>query len=158
MLEDFDRRISLTSEAIARKLSRRRVLVNSVKGLVAVVAGVTMAHLVNLKQAFADSCCDGIRCDQYFGKPCPVGTGTPGCPTGCSLCTCGGTACPYSNGYWMCPCGTYGNGHYFCSDCKCPDCDHVGCVCQSDICICAGCQTPQDVEDEMRRLSEAGIP
>ena len=155
MLEDLDRQVSLTSETIARTLSRRRVLVNSVKGLVATVAGVTLAQLTNIKRAFAFVCCGGVDCYSTYGLVCPS---QRGCPSSCTVCTNADCSsyCLYSSGFWTCGGqGTCGNGFRYCTDCKCPDCSKK-CTCESQ-CICCGCCTPHDVEAEMRRLAAAGV-
>lgn len=166
MFEEFDKQVSILSESLARSLSRRRMLANSVKGAVATVAGVALGTLVNVHDAFAVTC----TCNWYEGRVnCPgtSGCNPPGggvCPSNCSPCTSidvcrdkNGYYCPYSNGSWT-SCtglGTCGNGHKICMDCKCPNCSYV-CTCLSN-CICCNCCNPKDVEAEMRRLAAAGI-
>jgi hypothetical protein len=161
MFEKLDKRTSILAEGIARSLSRRQVLVTTVKGTVATVAAATLGILVDLKTAFAITC----DCHWYDGiVGCPnygaCNSGGPGaCPSGCSYCTSAdvcrdskGYYCGYSDGWWV-SCtgfGQCGNGYKICSDCKCTTCSYV-CTCLSNV-ICSGCCTPQQVEAEMRRL------
>ena len=169
MFEEFDKRISILSESLARSLSRRRMVTISVKGAAATLAGATLGIFTQVHDAFAITC----TCNWYDGSGnanCPnhSGCNTPGygvCPPGCSPCTnvdyCydtdSGYYCNYPNASWT-SCtglGTCGNGHKICVDCKCPNCSYV-CTCLSN-CICCNCCTPMDVEAEMRRLAAAGI-
>src|SRR5258708_39807447 len=63
MFEEFDKQISIFSESVARQLSRRRMLTNSVKGVVVTVAGATLSTFINFKDAFAAGC----PCHWYGG-------------------------------------------------------------------------------------------
>src|SRR5436305_10253533 len=108
MLEDFDKNISIFTESIARRLSRRKMVGTTVKGVFATVAAATIGQVVNLGQAFAVTCtCDqnwttGHRCG-FWGFPCPQNTSlTNGCPSSCPVCIrpdCGGW-CEWSSGHW----------------------------------------------------------
>jgi hypothetical protein len=175
MFENFDEQVSTFTEGVARSLSRRRVLVTSAKVAAVTVAGATLGIFVNIKDAFASTC----TCHWYGGSGnanCPSHPGCNGingvCPSGCSICVCAvwqnnncvqegcvipGYGCNYPNGSWV-SCtgqGTCGNGQRVCVDCKCPNCSYV-CTCLSS-CVCCNCCTPQQVEDEMRRLRAMGI-
>ena len=165
MFEEFDKQISIFSESVARQLSRRRMLTNSVKGVVVTVAGATLSTFINFKDAFAAGC----PCHWYGGVSnanCPRKGGCPptGCPSHCSPCTsrdvCNNRVnyCHYPGGSWT-SCsglGSHHHGYKICLDCKCPNCRYV-CTCLSR-CICCDCRTPHDVENEMRRLAGTGIP
>src|SRR5947207_2070983 len=132
MLEDFDKQVSILTEAIARKFHRRQMVGTTVKGLFATVAAATVGQLANVGQAFAATTCTcdegwttGHRCS-YWGHPCPyTSTTATQCPSGCSTCYspgCNGW-CSYSSGHWV-SCsglGTCGKGYKLCWDCKCPD-------------------------------------
>ena len=157
MLENFDKSISILSEAFARVLSRRKMVATTVKGLFATLVAATLGQFLNVGEAFAITCtCDenwttGSPCTN-IGYPCP----SYGCPSGCTTCTsydwCGGW-CDYSNGKWV-SCsgfGPCGKGYKVCRDCKCPDCN-TKCTCLSHI-VCYNCCTPQDVKAEMQRLA-----
>lgn len=158
MLEDFDKNISIAAESLARKLNRRKMMTNTIKGVFATVAAATIGQFANIGQAFAVSCtCDdnwtnGSPCNN-IGYPCPS---TTGCPSGCAVCTnndCGGW-CNYSTGSWI-SCtglGTCGNGYKKCVDCKCAGTCSKKCTCLGP-CICCNCCSAQDIRDEMHRLA-----
>ena len=158
MLEDLDKGVSIVSESIARVLSRRKLVRNSVKGLFATVAAATLGQFIGLSEADA-SChctCDdcwttGHSCN-FYGHPCPPHY----CPSGCTTCTslnwCGGW-CNYRSGKWV-SCyglGVCGKGYRICRDCKCPTC-RVKCTCRSAI-VCYYCCTSADVKTEMGRIA-----
>ncbi len=158
MLEDLDKGVSIVSESIARVLSRRKMVRNSVKGLFATVAAATLGQFIGLSEADA-SChctCDdcwttGHSCN-FYGHPCPPHY----CPSGCTTCTslnwCGGW-CNYRSGKWV-SCyglGVCGKGYRICRDCKCPTC-RVKCTCRSAI-VCYYCCTSADVKTEMGRIA-----
>jgi len=158
MLEDLDKGVSIVSESIARVLSRRKMVRNSVKGLFATVAAATLGQFIGLSEADA-SChctCDdcwttGHSCN-FYGHPCPPHY----CPSGCTTCTslnwCGGW-CNYRSGKWV-SCyglGVCGKGYRICRDCKCPTC-RVKCTCRSAI-VCYSCCTAADVKTEMGRIA-----
>ena len=152
MLEELDEHLSMLSESLARRLNRRKALVNTAKGLFAAVTGIALGQLTSITNAFAVSCtCTGNICT------CDGGTGTS-CPSGCTTCTSSsgcGSYCDHSNGYWV-SCsglGKCGNGYKICIDCKCGSCSNL-CTCLS-ACICCGCCNPKDVEAEMRRVAAA---
>src|SRR5258706_13867587 len=102
MLEELDKKISILSESAVRTLSRRKVLVNTLKGLVITASALTLGQEVDLKAAFALGC----TCDDGWtnGSPCSGCPSSAGCPSGWSICTtsqsCGGW-CNYSNGQWV---------------------------------------------------------
>lgn len=162
MLEDLDKNISLLTESVARSLGRRRLLVNTAKGLFATAASLTLGQLTNLKDAFAVTCTCNWACNSD-GKNtnCAKQGGCPrtGCPSNCSICTTSsgcGTVCNYSGGYWVSCSGlcTCGGGYRLCTDCKCHNscsCPNV-CTCLSQI-FCCNCCKKSDVEAEMRRIA-----
>jgi hypothetical protein len=155
-LEKADRKLSLATEGVARKLSRRKLVERGMKGLVTTVAAVSVGGFVNVRTAFAADCtcsCSFPGCGGCFacrGKGCPS---SGGCPSGCYICTSGDCPnnCGYSSGSWICcsGCGVCGFGYKACYDCRCTACN-VLCGCKSD-CICAGCCSPQQVKVQMVR-------
>jgi hypothetical protein len=169
MFDEFDRHLSNFTESVARSISRRQIMTRTVKGVIVTVAGTALGTLVNMKAAFAVSC----TCDWYGGSgnancPSHPGCGGAGCPSGCTPCTGDHSKGIYNcnNGYYSCgwisgswvSCtglGICGNGSRICTDCKCPDCSYV-CTCLSQ-CTCCNCCTPQDVEQEMKRLKALAI-
>ena len=163
MLENFDKNISIVVESFARRFGRRKVISTAIRGTFAMVAGVTIAQLTGLKQAFADCKC---TCDDCWtqGSPCDdIGYSCPTdllskCPSGCSVCCCEdcGGWCNYASGSWISyQCtglGTCGKGYRICTDCKCAgSCNHK-CSCLSPI-DCYNCCTPQQVKAEVRRFA-----
>src|SRR5215218_5285063 len=148
-----DKKVSFLSEDLARKLSRKQLMVRGVKGFAAVAAGASVGSLVRVKDAFAANCtcsCDYPGCGNCScrGKICP----NNGCPSGCTLCKAGDCdSCPYSNASWVCctGCGVCGLGWYVCYDCKCPGCGSL-CGCKTD-CRCSGCCSPAEVKAEMAK-------
>src|SRR5260370_18204462 len=87
MFEEFDKRISILSESLARSLNRRRMVTISVKGAAATLAGATLGIFTQVHDAFAVTC----TCNWYDGSAnanCPnhKGCNTPGYgvfPPGC---------------------------------------------------------------------------
>ncbi len=154
MLEELDEHLSMLSESLARRLNRRKALVNTAKGLFATVTGITLAQLTNITNAFAVSC-------SCTGNICTCGGSGYQCPSGCSTCTSssGCSYCPHPSGHWV-SCnglGNCGNGYKVCIDCKCSSgtCSQsTFCTCLSG-CICCSCCNPKDVEAEMRRVAAA---
>ena len=158
MFDQFDKRISVFSEAIVRKLTRRKAAGKLIKGTFAVMAAGTIGLFLHPDEAFASSC----TCDDNWrnGVPCGGCPSTANCPSDCTVCTtaqsCGGW-CNYPNGRWT-SCtgqGTCGAGYKICTDCICPNCNSR-CTCLSG-CFCCSCCTKADVEAEMRRLAEMGV-
>jgi hypothetical protein len=154
MLEELDEHLSMLSESLARRLNRRKALVNTAKGLFATVTGITLGQLTNITNAFAVTC----DCHWAQGHQCACGGTGSQCPSNCTTCTnsnwCNGV-CNYPNGHWV-SCsglGTCGNGYKICIDCQCPNCSYL-CTCLST-CICCNCCNPKDVEAEMRRVTAA---
>lgn len=158
MLEDFDKRVSVLSESLARVFNRRKVASNTVKGLFATIAAATLGQFIGVGKASASCTCTcddcwttGHSCN-YYGYPCP----SHYCPSGCTTCTssdwCGGW-CDYSTGKWV-SCsglGVCGQGYRVCRDCKCPNCS-LKCTCLSAI-TCYYCCTPADVKAEAERIA-----
>jgi hypothetical protein len=141
MLEDFDKQVSVFTESVVRRLSRRKMVTRTVKGLFATVALAAIGQGTGLTKAFAANPCTcddgwttGHLCN-YYGYKCP----SNGCPSGCSLChsnDCGGW-CNWSSGQWV-SCshqGHSGRGYKLCWDCKCTTCTNK-CSCLSQ---CFGC-------------------
>jgi hypothetical protein len=161
MFEYFDKHVSVFTESLARKLSRRKMVDRTVKGAFAAVAAVTIGQLTGIGDALASTSC---TCDEgwttghsctHNGYPCP----DHGCPTGCVKCyypECDGW-CNWSSSKWV-SCtglGTCGKGYKVCRDCKCPDCsNHCSCLSHT---ICRTCCTPSDVHAEMERLAAIGV-
>jgi hypothetical protein len=158
-----DTSVSILSEDVARKLSRRQALSRGVKGIATAAAALSIGELVRPSIASAVNCT--CSCNPPFGclcgsscmnKTCPQN----GCPSGCTICTtadgCGGN-CPYDHGFWICctGCGSCGLGYYVCYDCKCgSDCNSGSlCGCKSN-CRCSGCCSRSEVKAQM--LSEMG--
>lgn len=54
--QNFDSRVNLLAESVARKLNRRKLFANGTKGLFATIAGVALGQVVNIQQVFADTC------------------------------------------------------------------------------------------------------
>lgn len=166
MFDEFDKQVSILSEAIVRSMSRRRMLGTTVKGTIITLAGASLGVFTGLRDAFAAGC----SCNWYNGSgnancpswPNPCNGGGVICPSGCSPCTSSdvcrdsqGYYCNYPSASWT-SCtgqGRCGNGYKICVDCKCPNCSYV-CTCLSN-CICCNCCRPEDVEIEMRRLKLA---
>lgn len=149
MLEELDKRISTFTESVTRRISRRKALANTTKGLFATIAGIAFGELSNIKNAFASSC-------NCTGHICACGGNGLTCPSNCTTCTssdwCNGY-CDHPNGYWV-SCsglGRCGNGYYVCIDCKCPGCNNT-CTCLAG-CFCCNCCNHADVEAEMRRVA-----
>lgn len=154
MLDEFDKKISVLSESIARGLNRRQLLSRAAKGMAATAAGLALSQLTNLKSAFAVTC----TCSWYGGSGnanCPQAGGCPGghCPSSCSTCASPTCGCPWQYGEWV-SCsglGRCGTGFEVCTDCHCNGCNYL-CTCLSQ-CICCSpcCQTPQEITAEMQR-------
>jgi hypothetical protein len=159
MLEQFDESVNLLSESIARRLTRRRVLINGMKGVVGSLAALSLGMLRTPLEALASNPgCSWLggstnkNCPQH--PTCPQ---APGCPSGCSICTDACAAhCPWPGGSWTVgSCGTCNLGWYVCTDCMCNSCDAYLCTCES-ICQCSRCCSPQSVSTELQRLGVAG--
>jgi hypothetical protein len=152
MLEQVDLYISSAAERFARTISRRRLLIAAVKGVVAATAAATLGTLTNVTVAFASCCGGNVGC-------AGIGTCTSsgGCPSACTTCLksnhCGpnDSYCPHVTGQWTCSCGICGGGWTTCTDCKCPDCSTT-CTCAT-ACQCPRCCSPADVEAEMSRIA-----
>ncbi len=149
-----DRSVGEWLERAARRMGRRKFLVNGMKAAAVTVAGVTVGAWP--KQALAHpehTYCHyprGVYCTQIAGA-CPSGGG---CPSGCYVCTTasGCSGCIYSSGYWATrsgSCGSQGYGYYLCYDCRCTSCSRT-CGCRSS-CRCGGCLTAADVKADMDR-------
>jgi hypothetical protein len=153
-----DRRIGQWLEDASRRLGRRKVLTNGLKGVAAAVAAVTVGTWPGRAVAHpGHPYCHypGHGHCSNLGKSCPL---NGGCPSGCYVCTtssgCGG--CIYSSGYWATSshCGICGEGFKLCYDCRCTGCSRT-CGCASK-CLCSGCCRREDVEREMERaMAEA---
>lgn len=158
--ESVDLRIASASEGLLRRMSRRDAIRTGVLGGVGAIAALAVG--VKPAWAFTCSCGPTYRCN-HWGDPCPA----EGCPSGYVLCQndssayCScinkhynvqGYCCEYSSGSWTtCTgiCGTY--GYKICYDCiKSGGCDHW-CTCLGDYAYCCGCNTPEDVYEEMAR-------
>ncbi len=154
--QKFDSRIGIFAESIARKLNRRKLVANGVKGLFGTVAGVALGQLVNIQQAFASGC---DTCNWAYGHHCSGCPGYAGCPSGYAVCTSSsgcGTICNYPNGQWTvctipCSCST---GFRVCTDCRTNGCGYI-CTCLSGRICCSQpcCSTPEGVHAEMQRLA-----
>jgi hypothetical protein len=142
-----DDKLSLASESLARRISRRRLFVRVAQSTVAVVSGVAVGELRAFTTAEATVCTGASFCSN--------GSSGPHCPSGCSICTSGDGCndCPHTSGYWtVSGFGTCGNGWVYCTDCKCPDCTNT-CTSQSS-CNCCTCCTPAQVQAELARTRE----
>lgn len=150
----LDEALSTWSEDVARRVSRRTILIRTLKGVAGTVAGLTIGSWVGMSEAEAVGCnclypgCGNCSC---HGKTCP----SNGCPSGCYVCKSGDCVnCDYSDGEWTCCsncCGICGKGFYLCYDCRCTGC-LAQCGCKTN-CLCSGCCTPQDVREEMARIA-----
>lgn len=144
---ELDTRMGNAGEAIARKLSRRKMLATGVKGGVATLAAAFVGERIGLKDAFAAYCpCTWANGNRIYG--CSQG----GCPAGWSICTT--STYPVVNGYgcdgwcnyaypgdWVSCSGLGGGlGYKVCTDCNSAPCDYgytpVG-TCLSD---CLNCE------------------
>jgi hypothetical protein len=158
MLKDIDESVSQLLESLARFNERRRFVKNTVKGVFAILTGLSVAQFTGLKEAFAASC----TCSWLFGQVnCPGTSGCPpigGCPSAYSVCTSSNDPnhlCPYYSGSWI-SCsglGTCGQGFRICTDCfHLSLCGGDYCTCQSGI-LCGYCCSKQAVEEEMHRVA-----
>lgn len=172
MLKGADQRVSIWTEELARRLSRRQLLFKGITGFAATTAAVTLGTLTNVIPVSAACTCNWIG--GLGNANCPnVGGCTPSvsvCPSGCNICTCSACGCnpcgnpatcfcPWTGGQWV-SCsnlGTCGNGYELCTDCMCTTCSNYKCTCRSN-CICCGCCSPKDVVAEMHKLRELGLP
>lgn len=152
--QNFDSRVNLLAESVARKLNRRKLFANGTKGLFATIAGVALGQVVNIQQVFADTC----TCNWAYGHQCSGCPLDAACPSGYSVCTTSsgcGSVCNYSNGQWI-SCsnqGQCGVGFRVCTDCRTNGCGYI-CTCLSG-CICCNpcCRTAAEVKAEMQRLA-----
>lgn len=148
-------------EVAARRLSRRQVLSNALKGAVVAVAGLTLGELPSaaFSDATAETVCgypNGRSCND-LGYNCPTGPGG-GCPPACSVCRKPDCSphCTYADGNWIAGnCGRCGMGFFICFDCKCKHCAGV-CGCQS-VCQCTGCCSPADVQREIALIKSLSV-
>jgi hypothetical protein len=155
---DLDRRISILAEDVSRRLSRRQLVLKSVKTAVAATAAVTAGSLAGASRAFGGAlACDcalpGCGNCSCRNKTCP----SNGCPSGCMVCKTGDgcSQCNHNDGNWI-ACsglGTCGLGYRLCWDCRCTGCG-AKCGCKS-VCLCCQCCSPSDVEAEMRSLASS---
>jgi hypothetical protein len=156
MFDTLDKHISNIAESMARRVNRRRVITRGIKGGFALVAGLALGQLSNLKEAFAVTC----TCNWAGGSGnanCPNVGGCPaqGCPSGCSICTTSsgcGTICNYASGFWV-SCtglGSCGKGYRLCRDCNCNGCNYI-CTCLSAT-ICNFCCSKKELEESLRQF------
>ena len=157
-----DTKMSHLTEDVARRLSRRQVVLRGVKGLAASLAAVSAGGAFAVRDAFGRTTACGCvypgcgRCS-CRGLTCP----STGCPSGCYICTsgdCPNTACIYSGGSWVdsnCSCGRCGYGYYRCYDCRCTSCSRL-CGCRS-ICLCSGCCAQDEIQEQMVRDEELAL-
>jgi hypothetical protein len=162
-LQEADHRVSIWAEDLARKLSRRNMIIKSLKFLTASAAGVSVGSLLNVTEAFAATCvCNWIGGAGNANCPSHPGCSGTNCPSGCNVCTCAGCSCsicndprycvcPYPGGSWVSCTGlcTCQGGYRICTDCMCSTCSSYKCTCLSSI-ICCSCCTPQEVMAAMR--------
>jgi hypothetical protein len=168
LLHLLDDQVSVVSEDFARRLTRRKFILRTAKGVVTGMAAISLGSLVGMKNAFAaqnvtgNGCCyitpgvtlgckhsaqGGVDCGAHGFGNCP----SAGCPSGCQRCysnTCP-EICSYSssqmNGCWVgysgyCDCGF---GYKLCCDCQCTSCSRT-CTCLSQV-ICCGCCAEADL-------------
>jgi hypothetical protein len=161
-LSSTDTKTSHLTEDVARRISRRDIVLKGVKGMAASVAALSVGGMAAARGAFAlvNSCacsypgCGSCSC---LGYTCP----STGCPSACRICTsvdCPGTQCIYSGGSWIvqnCVCGHGGYGYYRCYDCRCTSCSRL-CGCRS-MCFCAGCRSAADVRAQIARDEELAL-
>lgn len=160
VLNRTDSRVSVASEEIARKISRRQAVSRMVKGVVGATAALSVGKLVAPSVAGASGLCNWAN-----GKECSGCPSSASCPSGYVICTssdkyCGTSGeCPYPNGDWVSiSCGRCGMGYYVCTDCRPSgdsNCRDV-CTCLSG-CICSGCCTPAEVKAEFAKLGLAPV-
>ena len=160
---NFDKNVSVIAESTARKVSRRKALSTTVKGMFAAVSALAVGQFMGRGDAEAAVNCGCGWIGGSINANCPGANKSPqggcpayGCPVGCVTCTtvdgCGG--CVYGSGYWV-ACsnlGTCGLGYKVCRDCKCgATCGVYNCTCLSDV-YCKRCCKQSDVEAEMIRI------
>jgi hypothetical protein len=144
-----DKKIGHLLDDVSRRVGRRKLLTNGLKGVAAAVAGLTVGTLPS--RAFAH---EGHPYCHYpgaghcsnIGKSCP----SNGCPSGCNICVLAdGCGCPYTSGAWTTSqsCGLCGFGYYLCWDCRCTSCSNK-CGCKSS-CRCSGCCRVEEVKRDM---------
>lgn len=151
-----DEKLSVLSEGLARKVSRRRFLARGVTGVGATIAATTLMEFEGMPAARASTCgCSPPR--GVFCGGCQNANSVT-CPAGCSVCTRGQcSGCIYTSGYWV-GCsgqGTCGNGYNVCYDCKCGSCSGT-CGCGSN-CRCCGCCSPAELWKEQARYEELAL-
>jgi hypothetical protein len=160
--------IRLQLESLARVVDRRLFLKRVFRVGMAGALGMALGS-IDLARTYANmqNCkgCDyppvgpgGVSCGSK-GYTCPS---AGGCPSGCKVCKYPGGTCPSSCGYddgnwWVWGCGPTGMGAVICYDCQCPStstyCNGL-CGCRSS-CICCHCTTPQELAQEVLRVSAA---
>ena len=155
-LRKVDEVISLASEGVARRLSRRSLL----KIVPFAAAGASVGALGRVTEAFASTCtCNWVNCTSCCTGCCPSG----GCPSGYTTCcsgycgslpcfTCGWTSSTGCSWVPNCTCGTCGLGSKVCTDCWTGTCSSA-CTCLSN-CICATCCRPQEIAEEWLRVAK----
>lgn len=160
-LSSTDTKMSHVTEDVARRISRREVVLKGVKGAAATVAALSVGGMGAARGAFAATSCGcsypGCGHCSCRGYSCP----SSGCPSACQICTsgdCPGTSCIYSGGSWIdsnCPCGVCGFGYFRCYDCRCTACSRL-CGCRST-CLCSGCCAQEQVKVQMARDEELAL-
>jgi len=165
-LSNFDGDVSILTEQVTRRFTRRAVLRSVLKGSVATVAAMSIGNLTGIRNVFATTCtCSYINHCTNFGYTCP--SNYPFCPSQCTVCTSDGQCCSFKCGSsYCCHCdytkaqggqwlactglGNCRNGYAVCTDCYCGSCSKA-CTCLSG-CQCCDCCTPEDVFREHQRL------
>jgi hypothetical protein len=161
LLDQTDSRISVATEDLARRITRRQAVVRFVKGVAGATAALSVGRLAMASGASAAGLCNWANGHQCSGCPSQAA-----CPSGYVICKhgtdryCGGTSvCPYPSGNWVSiSCGRCGMGYYVCTDCRPsgnPDCGSV-CTCLSG-CICSGCCSRAEVKREFARIGLAPV-
>jgi|FLYL01.1.fsa_nt_gi hypothetical protein len=113
MINDTDRLVRLASEALARRLQRRRFLGIMASGAFSGLAALASGHIRgSLGLAYH---CDCEPPQQTYCQNCP--SGYPWCPSGYQVCTTssGCIPCIYATGYWNDSCDQF--CYWDCFDC-----------------------------------------
>lgn len=157
MTIQVDRRTSVLTETLARRLSRRQALYKLARGFAGATAALSIGNLAAARDALADPT-PGCGCAFPGGVGCSGCPAGGGCPSGCVKCLSSdcGSPCIYADGNWIdtdCPCGPTGNGFFLCTDCRCITCSNI-CGCRSH-CLCGGCRSRGEVALEMARFGYA---
>jgi hypothetical protein len=150
-LHDVDAPVSVLAESAARRLDRRQALLRFARGTGGAVAALSIGSLIGARKAFAVDCtCGPSHYCEYYGLSCPLYPAY--CPSGVDICTSNNCShCPWSTGQWVsCTgCGPGSASYKVCTDCLHPSCSEH-CICLSN-CLCTGCETPQQMRDDMER-------